>query len=122
MHQWDVKEREMIPFAIIGHTRTLLRIVVLLKFYEKDNFLKGYTNLLKKLIHQCDHNRKAFKVDPNIWYRPTKEDVYFITGLSSRGGGFPHFLDLPPSFIVETKLLMYVQLFINDYITRPSEI
>jgi hypothetical protein len=38
---------------------------------------------------------RTFCVSLDQWYQPTKEDIYFITGLSRRGEDFPQFPDVP---------------------------
>jgi hypothetical protein len=50
--------------------------------------------LLQQLIHQWDHGRQGFKVNLDLWYHPTEEDVYFMTGLSRMGEDFPQFPEL----------------------------
>ena len=89
-----------------------MRDAILFEFYEKANSQRGYTNILMMLIHRWDHGRKAFKVGPNMWYQPSKEDFYFITELSRRVEDFPHFPNLLSSVASKSELA-YVQIYVN---------
>ena len=56
--------------------------VGLLKFYEEViSGLKAHSVLLRHLIGRWNAHRQAFQVGLDQWYTPTKEDIYFITGL-----------------------------------------
>jgi hypothetical protein len=97
VQDWEARESEMdfYPHPIITVTRVLLRNVGLLKYYEEATFMKGNSELLMWLIHQWDVHRHAFHVVHDYRYHPTKEYMYFITGISKRGEDFPQFPDVP---------------------------
>ena len=87
VRMWEAREREriMYPRPIAATTKFLLREVGLPKFYDEATSLKGHSGLLGQLIFRLDAHRQAFRVSPGWWFVPTKEDIYFITGLSRRG-------------------------------------
>jgi hypothetical protein len=76
--------------------------------------------LLQQLICHWDHARQGFKVSPDLWYHHTKEDVYFIIGLSIRGWYLPHFSALPPGVAGETQL-EYMQIYLSMGILSAFE-
>ena len=51
---------------------------------------------------------------------PTKEDIYFITGLSRRGQDFPQFPDVPVSYAIGNQLV-YSQRYISADILSPTD-
>ena len=65
-------------------------------------------------------HRQDFQVGPDQWYTPTKEDIYFITGLLRRGVDFPSFPDMPPSFVAGSYLV-YSQTYIRAHVLSSSE-
>jgi hypothetical protein len=114
VHEWEAREREreLFPHPISQLTHDLLMDIGLLKFYQEGTSLRGNSLLLQQLICRWDHVRQGFRVGPDLWYHPTEEDVYFITGLSRRGEYFPHFPVLPPGVAGETQLA-YVQRYVG---------
>lgn len=91
LREWEAQERErdLHHRHIMVETQGLLRNVDLFKYYEKATSLKGHSGLLVQLISRWDVRWQAFRVSSNMWYQPTEEDIYFITGLSKRGEDFP---------------------------------
>jgi hypothetical protein len=91
VHEWEVKERkrELLPHPFSKSTHGLLMDISLMNFYHEGTSLRGNSLLLQKLIRHWDHAKHGFRVGPDLWYHPTKEDVHFIIGLSRRGSIFP---------------------------------
>jgi hypothetical protein len=87
------RERDLYPHPITAVTQVLLRNVGLLKYYEEATSLKGHSGFLVQLIRRWDVHRRAL-CGSDQWYQPTKEDIYFIIGLSRRGEYFPQFPDV----------------------------
>jgi hypothetical protein len=58
-------------------------------------------------------------VGPNQWYHPTKEDIYFITGLSRRGEYFPQFPYVPVGVSPKSQV-MYSQRYIGVDLHSPT--
>lgn len=110
--------RDFYPHHIMEKTQGLLINVGLLKFYEEATSLKGNSRLLVQLIHQWDFPRQALCVSPDMWHEPIGEEIYFITGLSTRGGDFPQFLDVPNRVAVKSHLI-YSQRYIVDHVISP---
>jgi hypothetical protein len=81
-----------------------LRTLGLLKFYEEGTSLRGNSPLLQQFICHWDHGRKSFGFNLDVWYHPTKEDVYFIMSLSKRGEIWPQISNILPSITGETQL------------------
>jgi hypothetical protein len=77
-------------------------------------------SFLAQLIHRWDAHQHAFRVSPHQWYHPTKEDIYFITGLSRRGEDFPQFPDVPVGVAAESHLA-YSQRYIVHNIPSPGD-
>ena len=72
-----------------------------------------------QLTCHWDQHRQAFQIGSNLWFHPTKEDVYFITKLSRGAGDFPQIRDVPLG--VSTKIhRAYSHKYINDKVTNPS--
>jgi hypothetical protein len=96
------RDREAYPRMISQHTHDLLMEIGLLKFYQENISLRWKFVLLQQLIRRWDHGRQGIRVDSDTWYHPTKEDGYFITGLSRMGVCFTHFPVLPPGAAGDT--------------------
>ena len=90
-----------------------MRVVDLLKFYDVAISLKGNTTFLTQLIAQWDHHRQAFQVGLDKWFRPTREDIYFITGLSRIGEDFSYFPEVTTRVVASTQLV-YVQRYVDS--------
>jgi len=102
---WEARERErdLYPHPISVVTLALLMNVGLLKYYQEATSLKVHSILFLHLIHQWSVQEQVFHVDPNMWYRPFQEDIYFINGLSRRGEDFPEFPDFLLGFAAESQ-------------------
>ena len=122
IRQWEARERERdaYPRPIIANTQGILRQVGILKFYEEYTSLKAYSVFLRYLIRRWNAHRQAFQVGPDQWYTPTKEDIYFIIGLSRRGVDFPSFPDVPAGCVAGSQLV-YSQRYIGAHVLSPSE-
>ena len=96
VHLWEVRERERdaYPRPITAVTQGFLRQVGLLKFYEEATSLKSHSGFLRHIIRSWNAQQQAFRVGIDQWYTATKEDVYFIIGLSRKGVDFPSFLEV----------------------------
>ena len=118
---WEARERERYayPHPITIATQGLLRQVGLLKFYKEVTSLKGHGLFLRHLIRRQNAHLQAFQVGPNQWYTPTKEDIYFITGLWRRGVDFPSFPEVPVGYATWSQLV-YSQRYISTDILSPS--
>lgn len=71
----------------------------------------------------CKHNMFINLPIPTSFvqhYYPTKEDKYFIIGLSRRGEDWPQFPKLSIGVEVETQLI-YVQRYVSPYILEPKD-
>ena len=99
LRNWEAQERErdLYPLCITTKTHALLRNAGLLKYYEEATSLKEHYRLLVQLITWWNARRKVFHVGLHMWYQPTEEEIYFITGLSRRGEDFLLFHDVPIS-------------------------
>ena len=54
-----------------------------------------------------------------MWYLPTKEDFYFITGLFKRRKDFPYFLNMLSNVVGESQLA-FVHRYVSVDIIDPS--
>ena len=96
-----------------------MKHIILLKFYEEDTCLRDNFSFLQQLIRHWNHAQLAFRVGIDSWYQPTKEDIYFITGLFRREDQ-PEFPKLPID--VATKMQpLYVQRYVIPDIIQPIE-
>jgi hypothetical protein len=123
VREWEARERErdLYPFPITIEIHVLLRNVGLLKYYEEATSLKGHSGLLVHLIRRWDVHQQDFRVGPNQWYHLTKEDIYFITGLSRRGEDFSQFPDVPVGVVAESQL-MYSYKYIGVDVLSPTNL
>ena len=101
-----------IPSPYYCRYQVILRQVGLLKFYEEATSLKAHSVFLRYIIHRWIAHRQDFQAGPDQWYTPTKDDIYFITGLSRRGVNFPSFPDMPASCVAGIQLV-YSQRYIG---------
>ena len=113
------RERDLYPLPIIATTRELLRNVGLLKYYEEATSLKGQFVFLAHLIRCWSFQEQAFCVGPWVWYRPTKEEIYFNIGLCRRREDFPQFPDVPHGVATEIHLT-YTQRHVKPHAFCPS--
>jgi len=118
---WQAREIEMdlYPCPITAAIWALLRNVGLLKYYEEDASLKEHSVLLVHIIRRWSAQEHACHVGLRVWYRPTKEDIYFITGLSRRGEYFHLFPDIPHGVAAKIQLA-YTQRYVKPHVIRPS--
>lgn len=121
LREWEAreKERERFPRRIMQQMSDLLRSVDLHNFYKEATSLRGNSALLQQLIHHWGHGQQAFKFSNDSWYQPTKEDMYYITGLARRGENQPWFPKLPINFSAETQMI-YVQRYVILDIIYPT--
>jgi hypothetical protein len=119
--EWKARERErdLLPLSLSQPTYNLLMDISLMNFYQEGTSLRGDPFLLQQLICCWDHVRHGFRVDPDLWYHPMEEDIYFVTRLSRRGAYMPHFPTLPSSFVGETDL-EYVQIYVSLHVHSNS--
>ena len=115
---WE-RERDLYPRPISAKTWDLLRKVGLLKYYEEATSLKVHSSLLAQLIRCWNVQEQSLHVGPKTWYRSSKEDIYFIIGLSRRGEDFPEFLDVPYGVAVESHLV-YSHRYVTGHVVRPT--
>lgn len=117
---WEARERErdLYPFPINAKTQALLRNVGLLKYYEGNTSRKMHSILLAHQIWRWSAQEQGFHVGLGVWYRPSMEDIYFITGLSMIGEVFPQFLDVPHGVAIESQL-SYTQRYVRPQVVRP---
>ena len=122
VHLWEARERERdaYPHPIIAATQGLLRQVGILKFYEEATSLKGHGFFLRHLIRRWNAQQQDFRVGINQWYTPTKEDIYFITGLLRRGVDFPSFPEVLVGYAKRIQLV-YSKRYISINILYPSD-
>lgn len=117
----QVREREiyLYPCPITPTTRVLLRNACLVKYYEEGTSLKAYSTLLAHLICRCNVQQQDFHVGPELWYRPTEEDIYFMIFLSKGGEYFAQFDDVLHGVAAESQL-SYTQRYVRPHAVRPS--
>lgn len=79
--------------------------------------MKAHYGFLAQLILRCSVQDQPFLVSLKMWYRPSEEDIYFITGLSRRGEYFPKFPNVPHGVVVEIQLV-YPQIYVWGHVVR----
>jgi hypothetical protein len=106
VHEWEAKEREreLFPHHISQSTHDLLIHVGILKFYQESTSMRGNSLLLQWFIRHWDHGQHGFRVNLDMWYHPTREDIDFIIKLFRRGEDLPRFPELPLGVAREIQL------------------